>query len=157
MIKLPGAELSAPLELNGAQNIMDSGVSRVSAPGEANHARAALVGRIAADDIAELFQAAKQLVHGLLAHARALRQHTRPDAIGAGKLQHRHMGHDQFLEAGGIELANETALDDLSRNAQQAPISISSVLITLGFRLDMAGKWSLHSNTVNAIYHKEPG
>jgi hypothetical protein len=68
-----------------------------------------------------VFETPKQLIHGLFAHASTLGEHARTDPIRTRKLQHCHMRHHEFPEAGRIELFNDAALDDLTRNAQQGP------------------------------------
>lgn len=94
-------------------------VGGASALRHADNARAALVGRVGPDEIAETFEAPEQLIHGLLAHFGALGQQAGANAIRTRKLQHRHVRYAQFLEPGRVELRDDPALNGLGRHAQQ--------------------------------------
>src|SRR5574342_381372 len=91
--EMPGPKLSAPFVLDVAEDLVDLRIGGASAFGQADNSRAAFVGCVGPDDIAESFEAAKKLVHGLLAHAGALGEHPRTGPFRARKLQHRHMGY----------------------------------------------------------------
>src|SRR5215469_12229498 len=120
-IELLAPKLSTPLALNGAQNLVDLCIGRMSSFSQADHSRSTFIGRVEPDDIPDIFEAPKQLIHGLFAHAGALSQHARAYPFRTGKLKHCHMRYDEFLKAGSIKLFNDAALDDLTRNAQQGP------------------------------------
>jgi len=78
-----------------------------------------LIWYIRPNDITKTFEAPEQLVHGLLAHAGALGERAWANAIRPRKLQYRQMRNAQSVKTGGVKLVDETAMDRLSRNAQQ--------------------------------------
>lgn len=98
---------------------MDLRVCGAAALGKADYSRAALVRRIGSGDITETFKAPEQLVHGLLAHASALGEGARANAIWSRELQYRDMGQAQLFKAGRIKIIDEAAMDRLRRDAQQ--------------------------------------
>ena len=61
----------------------------------------------------------EQPIHGLLAHAGALGESARANAIGTGKLQNGNVRQLEVLEPRSVEFLNDAAMDRLSRNAQQ--------------------------------------
>jgi hypothetical protein len=81
--------------------------------------RAAPVGHVGPDEIAETFEAPEELIHGLLAHPGALGEQAGANPIRTRKLQYRHVRHAEFLEPGRVELRDDPALNGLSRHAQQ--------------------------------------
>ena len=98
---------------------MDLRVGGASAFSQADNAGAAFIGGVGPGEIPERFEASQQLVHGLFAHAGALGEHARADPIWAWKLQDRHMWHAEFPEAGGVELADDPAVNGLGRHPQE--------------------------------------
>jgi hypothetical protein len=62
--------------------------------------RAAPVGHVGPDEIAETFEAPEELIHGLLAHPGALGEQAGANPIRTRKLQYRHVRHAEFLEPG---------------------------------------------------------
>src|SRR5215469_15031475 len=122
---------------------MDLCIGAMSSFRQADNSCAAFIWRVGSDDVPVIFEAPEQLVHRLFAHACALSEHARTDPIRAGKLQHCHMRHSKFLETGRIELFNDAALYDLTRNAQQGPNEhIFSFDRAWHYSLDVISKWS---------------
>ena len=91
----------------------------VAALREADHPRAGLARDIRADQVARPFKTSQQLVDRLLAHAGALGQRRRADAIRPRILQHRDMWQAQFIKPGVVEFADHPTVDRLRRGAQQ--------------------------------------
>ena len=98
---------------------MDLRVGGASAFGESDDARAAFIGCVGPFEIPERFEASQQLVHGLLADTGALSEHARAYRVRARKLQHRHMRHAKLVEAGGVELIDDPAVNGLGRHTQE--------------------------------------
>src|SRR5215213_5581379 len=86
-----GPELGAPVALDLAEDVVDLRVGGAPASGHADDPRAPFVGRIRPDQIAEALEALEELVHGLLAHARALSERTGANPVRPRELQHRHV------------------------------------------------------------------
>src|SRR6516162_961889 len=116
--EMPDSELSVPLAFDVAEDIVDLRVSGASSFGQADNSRASFIGCVGPGEIPEGFEAPQELVHSLLAHAGALGKHPRADPIRARKLQHRHMRHAELVEAGGVELLDDPAVNSLRRNAE---------------------------------------
>ena len=112
-------QLGTPLAFDVPEDLVDLRVGGASAFGQADNSRAAFIGCVRPGEIPECFETAQQLVHGLLADACALGEQPRADAIRPRKLQDRHVGHAEFLETGGVELADDPAVNGLGRHSEQ--------------------------------------
>src|SRR5262245_23400439 len=117
--EIPRPQLDAPFALDVAQDLEDLRLRGTTPPGDADHPRPALVRGVGAGEIAGRFEALEKLVHGLLAHAGALRQRAGPDPVGARVLEHRHVRQPQVLEPGGVEIPDDPPVDRLGRHPQQ--------------------------------------
>jgi len=99
---------------------MDLGPGGTSARGEAHESCPLILLDIATGEIAESFQALKELIHGLLAHSGALCKLARPRAVRPGILQHPNVWQTQIPKASAVQPCNDAAMDGLSRDSQQS-------------------------------------
>ncbi len=114
-----GAEFGFPFALDAAEDIDDFRVGGVAAFGQADEAGAAFVAGVRAGDVAGGFEAAEELVHGLLADAGAAGQSGGADAVGAGVLEDGDVGEGEIGVAGGIEAGDDAAVDGLGGDAEE--------------------------------------
>jgi hypothetical protein len=113
------SELGAPFLLNLSQNLVNSRVGIAAPFRQPDDSRATLARSVGPRQIAKSLETPQQLIHGLLADSRALREHAGANAIGSWKLEDRHVRDAQLLESGSIETIDDAPVNGLRRNPQQ--------------------------------------
>lgn len=81
--------------------------------GEMDYTRAATLFGGGPSDVAELLEAAQELVHSLLAYAGARGELTGAAALRAWILENGDMGETEAGETGLVQVGNETPMDRL--------------------------------------------
>jgi hypothetical protein len=90
--EVAGSQLGFPFGFDVAQDVVDRGVCRPPAGGEAHDPCAPLRVVVGAREIPERFEAPKQLVHSLFAHSGTVCQLAWTHTVRSGVLQHRDVG-----------------------------------------------------------------
>ena len=81
--------------------------------------RAAFIFNVGALEVAESFEALEELVHRLFADSGALGQDGGANTVGSRKLKDSDVRETQLVEAGGVQLLDDAAMNGLGRDTQQ--------------------------------------